>query len=216
MVTPDVAPDVTPVSDTFDKEQELYTQLDTLAANLSSDSLQFGWVAMALWNVKMEDMMEEAGGKEKKALGLFISHIQEREAKDIEKRKTVADRIRIGRYISQEAYEQISIGSGGYRPTYHQIRAVIFTKGGEMDEVKTSAMIDWCIANQWPTVADIRIFRGVLEPKAAVDHTERHFSLFVKMSQTIMAETDGASERHIVAKAVLDLWQRENNLSIAK
>jgi hypothetical protein len=197
-----------------DKEQELYTQLDTLAANLSSSSLQFGWVAIELWHMKQEEFMEHAGGNDRKALTLFITHIQERESKDTEARKTISDRIRIGKYISHEAYDQIVAASGGVEPTYHQIRAVIFTDKGDVDETKTNAMIDWCVARGWPSVADIRIQRDVIVPKVAVDPAAKHFKLFVKMAQTIMADTVEGSPRFNVAKAVLELWKNEQPVKL--
>jgi hypothetical protein len=207
---------VAPVIDTNEQEQELLAQLDIEAKNLSSSSLKFGWLAMDLWHLKQEDFMEEAGGKERKALGAFISVIQEREGKDIDSRKTVSDRIRIAKHIDRETYGVIVAGSGGYEPTYHQIRACIFTEGLELDHVKTDAMIDWAVANKWPVVADIRDHRGVIDPQVAVDPMERHYKIFVKLSQTIMAETTPGSERYNAAKAVLDCWSKENNLSSAK
>jgi hypothetical protein len=205
---------VTPVFDSAVKKEELFAQLDSMAANLSQTSLQFGWVAMELWNLTMEDFLQESEGKEKKALGAFITVVQEREAKDIDSRKTVADRIRIAKFVPRKIYEKMVSASGGIEPTYHQIRACIFTSFGELDEPKTGAMFDWCVANKWPAVADIRIQRGVIDPRVAVDPKERHFKQFVKLSQTIMAEFP-SGPIYECAKCVLDTWKTENHLSVS-
>lgn len=204
-----VAPDIKET-----REQELFSQLDVLASNLSKSSLQFGWVASELWNVVQEFFMEQAGGKEKKALGLFISHVQERESKDIESRKIVSDRLRVARYIPRDVYGKIVEGSGGIEPTYHQIRTCIVSSGSEMDTVKTDAMIDWAIAHQWPPVADIRAYHETLDPKEKVDPLSRHYKLFVKLSQTIMAESTEGSERYLAAEGVFNCWAKENGLPL--
>jgi hypothetical protein len=211
LVTPTEAP-----LEAVDRQEELFTRLDGLAANLSKASLEYGWTASELWNAVMEDFVEQAGGKVKKALGEFITVVQQRESKDIDKRSTVAERLRIAGYIPRTMYEDIVAASEGYKPTFHQIRGCVITNGLELDQVKTSAMLDWCVSHKWPPVTDIRIQRGILDPKAAVDPAERHFKIFVKLSQAIMAETDPSSERYVVAKTVLDLWTKENNLSASK
>ena len=195
-----------------DTEQALYEKLDSLASNWSQSSLEFGWTCAELWHVVQEDFMGQADGKEKKALTLFINHIQEREADKIDARSTVADRFRIARFIPRETYDAIVTGSSGTQPTYHQMRACIFTSFGELDKEKTDAMIDWAVNNNWPAVADIRIYRGVVDPKVKVDPATRHWQMFVKLSQSVMADSGEGHPRYNVAKAVLDQWKVESEL----
>jgi hypothetical protein len=198
-------------------QEELFAELDVLASNLSTSRLQFGYTAMKLWNVVMEEFMEQTGGKEKKALGAFIDLVQEREAKDIDSRSTITDSIRVAKAIPETLYNKIvekSVDDNGnhIKPTFHQIRTVVFQKGNEVDTEKTGAMIDWCVAHKWPPVADIRIYRDVLDPKVKVDPADKHYRAFVKLSQTIMVESPEGSERYNAAKTVLEVWKKENNI----
>lgn len=201
-----VAPDIQ------SKQDELFTDLDNLAANLSTSSLQFGWKANELWNLVQEDFMAQSDGKEKKALTAFIDLVQQREGHLMDGRKVVADRFRIGKYIPESMYNDIcsaSVDASGKKiePTYHQIRACVMTaKFGELDEAKTSAMVNWCIGNSWPSVVDIRIQRGIIDPKLKVDPAERHYKVFVKLAQTIMLEKPEGSPAWLSAKNVVDTW----------
>jgi hypothetical protein len=205
-----------PAIEQQDRQEALFSQLDDLAKTLSVSSLQFGWVAVELWNVVQEDFISQADGKEKKALTAFIDLIHERESKEIESRKIVAERIRIAKYVTRETYSAIVSGSNGTEPTFHQIRACVFTQGQELEKEKTTAMIDWCVSHNWPSVTDIRIQRGVIEPTLKVDPAKRHFSTFVKLAQCVMADSGEGTERYNVASTVVELWQKENNLAISK
>ena len=44
-------------------------------------------------------------------------------------------------------------------PSYHQLRACLITDDGQVLKEETKAMIDWCIEQNWPTVAEIRAHR---------------------------------------------------------
>lgn len=198
----------TPVTDTTEAEQTLLNKLDTLALDLSKNSWEFGWTADELWHVVQENFLQESGGKEKKALGAFINFLSEREAKENEARNTIATRIRVARFVPRVNYGKIVVASKGIEPTFHQVKNVIFQKAGELDATKTNAMIDWCIANQWPAVEDIRIQRGVIDPKVAVDPKERDFKRFVKLAQVVAVENP-SGPRNDVAVAVIAAWKAE-------
>jgi hypothetical protein len=200
------------VVDPFEAEQELLGQLDTIAANWSVGSLEFGWVAAELWNKTQEDFMEMADGKERKALTLFTSIIHERLSKEIESRGIVSERLRIARYIGRKEYGEIVAASNGYEPTFHQIRNCVFTDGDGLDTVKTNAMLDYAISEGWPPVVDIRAHRGVVDPAQKIDPADRHWIGLVKMSQYVMNDVAVGHPHYTVAKAVLDLWAEENNL----
>lgn len=206
----EVTPVMAPTAD--DIQNDLLNRLDACASNLSQSSLEFGWVAAELWEYVQEDFLEASGGKEKKALSAFTSFIQEREAKDIETRGIVSERLRIARHLTRSKYGAIVSASGGTEPTFHQIRACIFSEGQDLNAGKTNTMIDYCISHNWPPVADIRTYRGVVDPKQKVAPEERRWKLFVKMSQKIMAETDPSDGHYKAAKTVLDTWTDENGL----
>jgi hypothetical protein len=219
MVTPELElespvgePTPTPVTDTTVIQEALFVELDTLAASLSQNSLQYAWKADELWRVSYEEFMEQSGGKEKKALGAFIGVVQEREAKDILQRSTVAERLRVGKFCTRTQYAKIVEVSGGFEPSFNQIRRCIITNNnGEFEKGMTDEMVGWCIDNQWPTVADIDIHRSVVNPgtKKAVDPKERHYAQFVKLAQIIMEEATAGSPRYDAAKAVFETWKKE-------
>jgi hypothetical protein len=205
-------------ADTTDVEQALFARLDTLASDMSNSRLEFGHVALDLYRVVFEDFMEQAGGKQKKALTKFINLVHERESKEIDARKTVVEAIRIAKFVPRKSYELIVKNSDGYRPTFHQIRAIVFTlTNGELDEAKSGAMIDWCVENKWPPVADIRAHREVIDPKpeSGVDPKEKLFGSFVKMSQHVMEQFTEGGEEYNCAKNVLETWKKINHLGSA-
>jgi hypothetical protein len=200
------------------KEQELLLKLDTLAADMSETNFEFGWTAEELWHVTQEDFMQENDGKERKAYSAFITLVSQREAKDIESRNIIGDRIRVARFVPRDVYAKIegaSLDAQGNKisPKFHQIRNCLFVKGSNVDEGKTEAMIDWCVQNQWPPVADIREHRGVVDPKVAVDPVAKHKSLFVKLSQKIMAEVPEGSVWYNVSKVVFEAWKAESGIT---
>jgi hypothetical protein len=157
--------------------------------------------------------MQAADGKEKKALTLFISHVHDREQTVLDARSTVADRFRVGRFIPRTTYDKIVEG-GGIEPTYHQIRACIFTNQNELDPDKTNTMIDYAVANSWPTVEALREYRAVLDPKASTDPVQMHWQKFVKYSQIVMRDVDPGTPHYVAAEGVFKLWASESGVNL--
>lgn len=199
------------------KENELLVKLDSLATDLSKGSLEFGWTANELWQMTIEDWMEYANGKEHKAYTLFINFLQDREAKEAADRKTIAERVRVCRFIPRGLYVQLAAASK-YEPTFHQIRACVFTlKDGSPDKAKTDQMINWCISNGWPSVPDIRIQRNVVDgvSKIKVDIVERRRNAFARTAQAILATEPEGSQWWTLAHNVFETWMAHNGVGPA-
>lgn len=195
----------------FDKQNELLEKLDAEAAQMSSSNLEFGWICEELWRATYEDFMNMADGKERKALSYFLNVVQERISKDIENRKTVADRFKIARYFPRKNYEKIVADSNGYRPTFNQLRSLIITDdSGELDRKLTHEMIVWCIQHDWVGIRDIRAQRNLLAPKKVrIPPEERHWANFVKNAQAVMTDVAADHPHYVAAKAVVDLFKAE-------
>jgi hypothetical protein len=208
-----VAPVVPPLSQPDEAEAAKLAEIDKLASDLSSGSLELGWAIQDLYHMVFEDFMEAAGGKPRKALVEFLTFIQEREAKDVASRSIITERFRIAECLPRKNYDKIVAASGGYKPTFNQIRSVIMTKDGTLDVEKTEQMIDFAVENQWPAVLDIRAYKNKLEPeKVKVNPIEKRWDNLRKVAVQVVGDYAADSPRAKAAQSVLDVWKSESHL----
>jgi hypothetical protein len=158
--------------------------LDRLCEIGSDVALEFGWLANAYFDAEKPNLIAEFG-TESAALHETISFIHEREASFITARSTVADRMRVTRYMTKEWYDDM-YQETGFRPSFHQLRACLITANGEVDKKATDEMVLWCTSNEWPTVQAIREYRDGIDPEPIID---KHWRRLVKLAEIVSRDT---------------------------
>lgn len=199
----------------LDAENALFQQIDEEIVKLTQTGLKLGWIINDLWRLEFEDLMDQFEGHYKKALIFFTNVVREREQHIVESRSIISDRFHMARYISRETYAKIVAGSNGYEPSYHQLRACIFSMKDEqgfevLDKEKFNAMVSWAVENGWPTVKDLRIHRAEVDSTIVKKAThQKHWETFYKIAQLVAVDSapDGPNpnpERLTLAGMVME------------
>ena len=179
--------------------EEILDRLDKLVMVSSDTALEFGWLSNEYFEAEKPNLISEFG-TEAAALHETITFIHDREASYIVARSTVADRMRVCRYMTRERYNDIVAETGTY-PSFHQLRACLVTDDGTVLVDKTDEMVIWCVSEGWPPVAVIRDHRSGEEPMEAND---AHWKRLVKLALTVSLDVDNSIGRYEAAAKVLE------------
>jgi hypothetical protein len=188
-------------------ESELILEsLDNLVKLGSETALEFGWLSNQYFDAEKPALISEFG-TEKAALHETISFIHDREAAYIVARSTVADRMRVCRWMDREKYNDI-VAETGTHPSFHQLRACLVTDENGINDDACEEMLQWCVTYNWPTVAEIREHR---DGKDETEPEDKHWNRLVKMAKTVSLDMFNSVGRYEAAALVLSQDNEEKS-----
>jgi hypothetical protein len=185
----------------IDDTEKILEDIDALVKLGSETALEFGWLANKYFESEKQQLLEDFGS-EAAALHETITFLHDREAEYIVARSTVADRMRVTRYMTRETYNDIALETHK-RPSFHQLRACLITDKGVVIKDETDAMVEWCIENEWPTVAEIRERRCGVDKRTPED---RRWEQFVRLARRVLLDyfPTKLTGRYTVANSVVE------------
>jgi hypothetical protein len=190
----------------MENSEFILESLDNLVRLGSETALEFGWLANQYFDAEKSSLISEFGS-EKAALHETISFLHDREAAYIVARSTVADRMRVCRWMDREKYNDIVVETGKH-PSFHQLRACLVTDENGVDSQACEDMLQWCMTyGDWPTVAEIREHR---DGKDETSIQDKHWKKFVKLALTVSLDESNPVGRYEAAAGVLNQDNEEN------
>jgi hypothetical protein len=159
---------------------EILEALDNLVQLGSETALHYGWLACEYFDAEKGGLVSEFG-TEAAALHECISFLHERQSQYIAARSTVADRMRVCRWMDRQKYTDL-VDEVHYKPSFHQLRACLMTENGDVLADESDALLNWCVEHEWPSVAEIRDARMGVEN---VTPENRRWKRLVKMAGVV-------------------------------
>ena len=159
---------------------EILEALDNLVQIGSETALHYGWLACEWFDLEKPNLVSEFG-TEPAALHEAITFLHDRQAAYIAARSTVADRMRVCRWMNRAKYADL-VEETHFHPSFHQLRACLIADNGVVDEEASDKMLDWCVSAGWPSVAEIREHRDGTE---SVTPEDRRWKRLVKLAGVV-------------------------------
>jgi hypothetical protein len=194
------------------ESEQILEALDNLVKLGSETALEFGWLANQYFEIEKADLVAEFGSEDA-ALHEAITFIHDREAEYIVARSTVADRMRVTRYMTREKYLDI-VDETHRHPSFHQLRACLVTDKSVVVKDKTDEIVSWCVFEGWPTVAEIREHRDGKDP-ATIE--TKHWNRLVKCALVVSRDfqPSALTGRYDAVNAVLQQDNLEDKYALS-
>jgi hypothetical protein len=181
--------------------EQILDSIDRLVQINSDTALEFGWLANEYFEIEKPNLVSEFG-TERAAFHETIAFLHDREANYVVARSTVADRMRVTRYMTREKYKDI-VDETEVRPSFHQLRACMVTDKGEVLPAETDEMIEWCVMEGWPPVVTIRERRDGLAIETPEDvHWHRLVKCALAVSRDFLPSS--LTGRYYCANQILE------------